>query len=588
MAIGSSKHLKPGVGLDIGSHSIKVVELQPGRNGWSLGGYGHQVVPKSMAETAGNEDMLAGLIRMVCSRNNIKTKSVYLVLSSYNVLVRKATLPKMPDEELVEAIKWDARESMMFSPEDAVVDHYLLGETTQEGLQFDEVLAVIAPRQEVERLVDIAVQAGIRVEGILPHPLALEAYDELWVEDVHKEDLTTCFVDMGHQRTRVYFVTGVEILFSREIPNGGINITQALVGEYQTHAGRTAVVDEKRAEEIKLRYGLPPADTEEETHDRIPAREFRDRILPVITRQVEEIERSIDSFGNSYIMTTVERVVFTGGGTGLRGFLDYARQHMELTVSSYNPLAQLPASGNRPTLEDDAAEIGHNLVAAAGCAVGQSTTINLLPEELRRSFAKTMRQMARLAPIPIALLLLIAFSLYLRLDLHDKEQNLTLQTRHLNELKQRLMALEIPKRQLEQLQKQKQNLLEEQALLPDDRQTPVNLPEVLNEIARRVTANMALEQVTFSEFEGRRAAEEKGGSPPAESKGLAFLLKGTIFGSREKVLNTLETFLKELKKSPRLADVKLLESQVTDKDKYTRRGIDFTVFISPALRPHVT
>lgn len=590
MAIGSSKHLKSGVGLDIGSHSIKVVEMHPGRDGWSVGAYGHQVVPKSMAETASNEEMLAGLVRLLCSKNNIQARRVYLAIGGYNVIIRKATVPDMPDEEMVEALKWDAREDMMFSAEEAVVDYYRLGQTQQEGLDMDEVLAVIAPRQEVERLVSIATQAGLQVEGILPLPLALEAYDELWVEDAHKEGFTTCFVDMGAQRTRVYFVTGVEMLFSREIPNGGINVTQALIGEYQTNAGRVAVVDEKRAEEIKLRYGLPPENSEEETYDRIPLSEFRNRILPVIERQVEEIERSVDSFVNSYIMTTVERVVFTGGATGLRGLVDYMRGRLDLTVGVYNPLAQLPASGNRTGQEDDAAEIGHSLVAAAGCAVGQDSTINLLPEELRRSFAKTLRQMARLAPIPIALLLLALFSLYLRLDLHDREQNLALQTRQLNELKQRYAAMEIPKRKLEALEKTRQELRRKQALLPNGVEPPVPLPALLHEIARNVPANMALEQITYSRFEGRagdgaqakdEGTDAKAGTPPA------FLVKGSIFGSREKVLNTLETFLKNLKKSPRFAEVKLLESQVTDKDKYTRRGIDFTLFLAPVSKPNV-
>ena len=184
---------------------------------------------------------------------------------------------------------------------------------------------------------------------------------------------------------------------------------------------------------------------------------------------------------------------------------------------------------------------------------------------------------------------MIAFSLYLRLDLHDKEQNLALQTRHLNELKQRFAALDIPKRKLEALKKIKQELLRKQALLPDGGETPVPLPRLLHEIARHVTANMALEQITFSEFEGRKVGGTTGQGDATEEARTApaFLVKGTIFGNREKVLNTLETFLKDLKKSSRFSDVKLIESQVTDKDKYTRRGIDFTLFVAPAQPPNV-
>ncbi|MGP0566934.1 MULTISPECIES: type IV pilus assembly protein PilM [unclassified Nitrospina] len=576
---------KSAVGLDIGSHSIKIVELNARVGGWSIGNYGHQVIPKSIAESEGNQDMVGELIRLLCTRNNIKSNRVFLTIGSYNVLIRKLQIPKMPENEVVEAIKWDARESMMFSPEEAVLDYHVLGETTQEGLPFDEVLAVIAPREEMERLASIAHHAGLRVEGIMPHPIALEEYDNVWVEDTHKEGYTTCFVDMGAQRTRVYFVTGVEILFSREIPNGGINVTQALVGEYVTESGRVVSVDEKRAEEIKHRYGLPLEGSDEETHDRIPASEIRGRVLPVIERQVEEIERSIESFMNSYIMTTVERVVFTGGGAGLKGLLDHVHERLDLTVTAYNPLAQLEVS-SKLKREGDAEDFGYSMVAAAGCAADQCEHVNLFPEHLRQTFSKRVQELTRFAPVALLVILLAAISLFLRIDTYEKEQFLSLETRHLNELRQRFVALDVPKRKLENLKEVKDLLQAQLDQLPQKEITPIDLPQVLNDIARRVSWNMALEQVTFSEYgkNGENGKEtENGGTAEMETrvvqKGWGFLVRGTIFGNRRRVLQSLEEFLKELKSYPHFSDVKLLESQVSDKDKYTRKGLDFTLFI---------
>ncbi|MCF8721535.1 type IV pilus assembly protein PilM [Nitrospina gracilis] len=576
---------KSAVGLDIGSHSIKIVELHSKGGRWFISNYGHQVIPKSIAESSGNVEMIAELIHLLYTRNNIKSKRVFLTIGNYNVLVRKIQIPKMPKDEVVEAIKWDTREDMMFPPEEAVVDYHVLGEATQEGLPFDEVLAVIAPLEEMERLSSIVHHAGLKVEGILPHPIALEEYDSVWVEDTHKEGYTTCFVDMGSQRTRVYFVTGVEILFSREIPNGGINVTQALVGDYMTESGRMVTVDEKRAEEIKLRYGLPAEGSYEETHDRIPASEIRNRILPVIERQVEEIERSIDSFSNSYIMTTVERVVFTGGAAGLHGFLDHVHQRLDLTVTAYNPLAQLEVS-SRLKREGDAEDFGYSMVGAAGCAADQCKHINLYPEHLRQTFSKRIQELTRFAPVPLLILLLAAFSLFLRVDTFEKEQALALETRHLNELRQRFVSLDMPKRKLEKLKTIKEQLLAQQAQLPKKEIAPIDLPLVLDGIASRVSWNMALEQVTFGEYEqngkGPKSAEIEN---RVARKGWGFLVRGTIFGSRQRVLKTLEDFLKELKTEPRFADVKLLESQVTDKDKYTQKGLDFALFLVPVVAP---
>ncbi len=591
MAIGEMKSLKPGIGIDIGTYSIELVEVLPGPDGPQIANYGHQLIPKSISDANNNEEMIAGLLRLLVSRFKLHSKKVYLNLSGYNVLVRKSTIPRMPQDELVEAIKWDAREELLFPPEEAVVDYYIIGETNQEGLDFYELLVVISAEEEINRLIKIANEAGLQVMGIVPLPLSLEVYDRLFLETEQTEGATTCYVDMGAERTRVYFITGVEVLFSREIPNSGINVTKALVGDYQASVGnsvQTINIDEKRAEEIKHTYGIPPEDTDEETHDRIPVQDFRNRIIPIVTRQVEEIERSIDSFVNSYIMTSVERVVFTGGAMGLKGYTDFVTDHMEsvmdVTVVCHNPLSQMQVV-NTETLDDDRGDFGSAMVAATGLAVGKADKVNLLPEEYRQSIQKTLRQAARFAPVPVLVLLLIALSVYLRGDIGSMREQLASKNGMLSQMQSQIAAFEIPKAELAKLKLERTRLLKEKALLPVGTQTVVDIPQMLDEITSRVAQNTALEQVTFSEYESRKEDEEGGKETP---KGHAFLVKGSIFGSRTSVLNTLENFLKDLQRSSQFVDVKLLDTKITEKDRYTRRGIDFTIYIAPVLRSKIT
>jgi len=590
MALEDFKNVKPGIGIDIGTHSIKLVEVLPGPDGPQIANYGHQLIPKSISDANNNEEMVAGLLRLLVARFKLHSKKVYLNLSGYNVLVRKSTIPRMPENELVEAIKWDAREELLFPPEEAVVDYYILGETNQEGLDFYELLVVISAEEEIKRLIKIANEAGLQVMGIVPLPLAMEEYDRLWKETEQTEGSTTCYVDLGAERTRVYFITGVEVLFSREIPNSGLNVTKGLVGDYQASVGnsvQTINIDEKRAEEIKLTYGIPAEDTDEETHDRIPVKDFRNRIIPIVTRQVEEIERSIDSFVNSYIMTTVERVVFSGGALALKGYSEFVTDHMEsvmdLSVVCYNPLSQMGVV-NAESLEEDIESFGPSMVAATGLAVDKANKVNLLPEEYRQSIQKTLQQVARLAPIPVLVILLIALSVYLRSDLSDMRDQLASKNGMLSQMQGQIAAFEIPKAELAKLKLEKQRLEKEKGMLPVGTRTPVDIPQILNEIASRVSGNTALEQVTFSEYESRD--DETGGEE--KPTGHAFLVKGSIFGSRSNVLQTLEGFLKDLQASSRFVDVKLLDSKMTEKDKYTRRGIDFTIYIAPVLRPKVT
>ena len=55
--------------------------------------------------------------------------------------------------------------------------------------------------------------------------------------------------------------------------------------------------------------------------------------------------------------------------------------------------------------------------------------------------------------------------------------------------------------------------------------------------------------------------------------------QGMIIGSKAKVLSTLENFLRRVQASPLVVQVKLLDSRTTDREKYTRRGLDFSVYV---------
>ena len=104
----------------------------------------------------------------------------------------------------------------------------------------------------VDFLVSIAKGAGLKPKGVTVVPMALWDYDAVLNEI--EPGTVTSYLDMGSERTRIYFVCDGQILFSREIPNGGKNLTASLVGEYELEDGKTAVVDYVRAEQIKKTF----------------------------------------------------------------------------------------------------------------------------------------------------------------------------------------------------------------------------------------------------------------------------------------------------------------------------------------------
>ncbi|MBC8285290.1 MAG: pilus assembly protein PilM, partial [Nitrospinae bacterium] len=235
LKLPSSGGVKPilgqkSIGLDIGFHDIKVIELVRTGKGFQITKFAIKEIPASILQQKDRAGLLGDFIKKMFADAKIKGKQVYLSITGHNVIIRNATLPKMPPEELIDAAKWNAKEEVLFDLENAVVDNYIMDESEQEGATFYEMLSVIVRGDVVDFLVSIAKEAGLQPKGVTVVPIALWDYDSA----LNKIDpsTVTSYVDMGSERTRIYFVCDGKILFSREIPNGGKNLTASLVGEY--------------------------------------------------------------------------------------------------------------------------------------------------------------------------------------------------------------------------------------------------------------------------------------------------------------------------------------------------------------------
>ncbi len=578
------------VGLDIGFPSIKAVELRRVNSGFEVVNFAVREIPKSVLEVKDRSGLTADIIKEMFAERRFVNKNVYLSVSGHNVAIRRTMLPKMPKEEMIEAAKWNAREEILFPVEPAAADCYAMGEIEKDGARFDDILSVIVRADIIPFMVSIVRKAGLRPLGVNVLPIALWDYDR----SIHpvSPGTVTSYVDMGAERTRIYFVCDNQLLFSREIPNGGKNVTQALAGEYETERGTTAA-DEVRAEAIKKTHGLPPENADGKTQEGIPLREIRERMLPVLSKQMEELTRSVDYFKNQYKKDTVHRMILSGGAVGLSGLYKLFSEHLGVEIERCNVLLQSakPVSG---VSDKDTKLLGTSLTTAAGLALGKCDKINLLPEEFRFSLKKSLIQFAPWSAIPIFILALLTTSVQMRGTV--KSQNLLIAQRNaeLTQLQQQVAESQKPALKLAGLRKEKESLENEKKALPGVSDQPVDVPDVLLELARLIPGNTSLSQIAFTSGSGAGANEEKGKGKEKEDKEASarprewyFEVKGNIFGNEEEVLSTLTHFLEELKKSGLFKEIKLNNSEVMDEKLYTSPGIQFELFIVPALKQGV-
>src|ERR1044071_8972049 len=126
----NSKH-KNLVGLDIGSSSVKVVELQGKPGNLTLASLAHEgLQPDTVVDGQIMElNSVSHTIAHVFQANQIKTSSVAAGVSGSSVIVKNILVPPMSDEELEESIDWHAEEHIPFDIADVSLDYQIVGKS---------------------------------------------------------------------------------------------------------------------------------------------------------------------------------------------------------------------------------------------------------------------------------------------------------------------------------------------------------------------------------------------------------------------------------------------------------------------------
>jgi len=278
-------------GLDIGSYSIKAVQLRKIQDKYQLVALGSAPsTPKGLASEAESDlTALAENIKKLHQEARVTTKNVISALPEDQVFTRVITLPKLSEEELTSALKWEAEQYVPIPLSEVTLAHQVIGETTQDTRQKTEVLLVAAPNRLIDKLLKVLKTAGLNPVSLETEILAMSR------SLVAPDSEATLLVDLGARATDIAIVEKGQVVFTRSISTAGEALTRAVAGALGLEAGQ--------AEEYKKAYGVDPGKLEGKVSQAI------EPILEVI---VKEMEQAIQ-FYQQEKEKTVKRIVLTGG-----------------------------------------------------------------------------------------------------------------------------------------------------------------------------------------------------------------------------------------------------------------------------------
>lgn len=315
------------LGVDIGTHSIKVAEIAETRQGVELGLVGIAPTPDGAVTEAGvvNGPAAAAALRALIDSTGIQTVDCVAALSGPAVIVRQIKMARMPEQMLRKTMAWEAKKYISVPIEDSVVDCQILPD--DEGMAPTEmnVMLAAAPRALVDGYVNVLEEAGLE-------PLALDigsfATMRALIDTAPNAELfqeTVAVVDSGATYTDVNIVKRGRSVFTRTIGASGNSLTASIMAALQCPA------DE--AERIKMSMDVTQA-----TADRSLLRtdKVAGAVVPLLEDLVKEIRRSLNFYQSQFpegsADAAVDRLIVCGGTGKLKGLEVYLNSILDMPV----------------------------------------------------------------------------------------------------------------------------------------------------------------------------------------------------------------------------------------------------------------
>ena len=217
------------VGLDVGSSSIKAVELKKKGGQIEVAHLGLEplssdIVVDSMIVDSGT---VSSAISKLFLDNQIKTKAVATAVSGHSVIVKKISLPSMSDQELAETIEKEAAQHIPFDLADVSLDYQILSD--EVGSPQMDVLLVAVKKDKILNYTNVLSMAGRTPAIVDIDALALQNCYEYNYQPAPGQ--VVALLNLGASVMNINIVKGTTPLFPRDVSVGGHQYTDSLQKE---------------------------------------------------------------------------------------------------------------------------------------------------------------------------------------------------------------------------------------------------------------------------------------------------------------------------------------------------------------------
>ncbi len=341
---------KSVAGLDIGSSSIKMVELEGKADNLSLVSLGFENLPDDTIIDGQIMEMnvVSDVIKNVCTNHQVTAQNVVTGVSGHSVIIKNIVLPAMSADELEESIDWHAEEHIPYDLSDVSLDYQITGTTADST----SVLIAACKRERIDN-----VRQAVQLAGKMPVVIDVDTFALQNCYEVNyqpDDSQVVTLLNIGASTMNVNLVKGTRSLFTRDITVGGSQFTDVLQ--------RSLGLSFQQAEAVKRGVSHAVEGVEEKS------------IEPLMNNVTEIVAMEIQKTFDFYRATTednqtvVQKILISGGGSKLQGLAADLSARLEVPVEVLDPFRNIKVD-SRKFDPDYLSEIMPEMAVAVGLAL---------------------------------------------------------------------------------------------------------------------------------------------------------------------------------------------------------------------------
>lgn len=360
------KYAKGFLGIDIGTFSIKIVELSRQGRIKKLENYG-EIKTKSLYQepfktfernilTLSSRDIARAILAII-KEAKIKNRKSSFSIPDFSSFFTTLELPPMTEEELPRAVEYEARQHIPLPLSEVILDWQIIEkEDLVGGTSIFKVLLVVVPNEVIHQYQEISRNAQLELQAIEAEVFGLsraliKTDNRSGVEK--KEKSPIALTDIGARSTTISIIEEGVLQLSHSFDIAGRDLTEAIAKELN--------LDNQQAEELKKKYGL----RQSISFSQEGKKGLGEIQLPFIDLILNEIEKIFQNFYRKK-NKKIQKIILAGGSALLPGLVDYFSKKTEKPTEIANPFSEIYYP---PILEETLKEMGPSYAVAVGEAL---------------------------------------------------------------------------------------------------------------------------------------------------------------------------------------------------------------------------